>query len=143
MTGAGQRQDRVTARASANVFAVSVSAVPASVGPLRRAVSAFAAVHGASPSMRSDIALSVSEAVTNAVLHAYGGGSEAARVHVLADYEDSAIEIIVADDGVGLNADVDSEGLGLGLGLIAKSAARFNARPRDPRGTEIWMRFEI
>ena len=62
---------------------------------------------------------------------------------MLADYEDSAIEIIVADDGVGLNADVDSEGLGLGLGLIAKSAARFNARPRDPRGTEIWMRFEI
>jgi serine/threonine-protein kinase RsbW len=136
-------QDRVTARASANVFAVTIEAVPASVGPLRRAVSSFAAVHGASPAIRADIALAVSEAVTNAVLHGYGGGREGAQIHVIADYEDSAIEIVVADDGIGLNSEVDSDGLGLGLGLIATTAGRFSARAREPTGTEIWMRFEI
>ena len=46
---------------------------PASVGPLRRGVVAFAAASGASERQREDIALAVSEALSNAVVHAYAG----------------------------------------------------------------------
>lgn len=137
------RDERVAARAAGNVLAVNVPAVPASIGPVRRAVSAFAAVYDTAPHLRADIALAVSEAVTNAILHGHGGGDAQALIHVVVDYEEDALEVVVADSGIGLDADVRSAGLGLGLGLIARSAARFAARPRDPAGTEIWMRFEI
>ena len=139
---AGGHDAAVAARASSNLLAVTVPARRDAVGPLRRAVAAFASVHGASEVVQANMALAVSEAVTNAVLHGYAADGRG-QIHVIADYEDGAIEVVVADDGRGLRADVRSEGLGLGLGLIARCASRFTARDRDPHGTEIWMRFEL
>jgi anti-sigma regulatory factor (Ser/Thr protein kinase) len=135
--------DRAAALATRNVLAVSVEATRVNVGALRRLVSTFAAVHGAGKAAQGDIALAVSEAVSNAVLHGYGGGDPQARIDVVVEYANDALEILITDDGRGLRAEVDSEGLGLGLGLIAKTAARFSARDRDPTGTEVWMRFHL
>ena len=54
-------------------FQQRLFADPQSVSALRRAVVAFAATAGATEDTRDAIALAVSEAVTNAVMHAYAG----------------------------------------------------------------------
>jgi anti-sigma regulatory factor (Ser/Thr protein kinase) len=132
----------VSSIAGHQVLAVRVLARPDNVGHVRRLLAAFAAVHGAKEATIRDIALSASEAVTNAVVH--GSARDPSRcVDVVADYEDHAMEVVIADDGPGVSAGVPSDGLGLGLGLIARSASRFAVRERDPRGTEVWMRFEL
>jgi anti-sigma regulatory factor (Ser/Thr protein kinase) len=86
-----------------------------------------------------DLRLAVSEAVGNAVLHAYDEG-ERGEIHFAADIEDGSLEIVISDDGHGFRSG-SSEGLGLGLGIIANVCADFSIRQRAPRGTEVWMRF--
>ena len=48
-------------------------ALPESIAPLRHSVLGFASDSGASERQREDIALAVSEALSNAVVHAYVG----------------------------------------------------------------------
>ena len=96
----------VTRAARHQLVAIRVPAAPRNVPELRRLLTSFAAVHGADGEARKNIALAVSEAVTNAVVH--GSGRDATRsVDVVADYEDGAIEVVVADEGPGLGADDD------------------------------------
>src|SRR4051794_2871776 len=120
-----------------------VSPEPSQVGRVRRSLVAFAAEHGAEAGDQRAIALAVSEAMTNAVVHGrdgHGGG----RVHVAADVERDVLEIVVADDGPGLSPRRPApEGLGLGLAFVAAMTTRFEVRDREPRGTEVWMRFVL
>jgi anti-sigma regulatory factor (Ser/Thr protein kinase) len=140
--GADRPPSDLATVAAHQVLAVRVAATPDNVPQLRRMLTSFAAVHGASDEVRKDIALAVSEAVTNAVVH--GSGRDPSRsIDVLADVEGGAVEIVVADEGPGLDAAVDSDGLGLGLGLMALSSARFTVRDRQPHGTEVWLRFVL
>ena len=132
----------MTATGTRSLVTLEVRAVPENVGHVRQLLGAFAGAHGADAPARANIALAVSEAVANAVLHGYHD-SPPGSIHVVAEYEDDAIEIVIGDDGHGMAAHVESEGLGLGLGLIARIAGRFTVRDRDPRGTEVWMRFHI
>ena len=72
-----------------------------------------------------DVALAVSEACTNAVVHAYR--NEAGQIadpsfRVVAEQVGSDVQVTVSDTGVGLTPRVDSPGLGLGLPLIATLA---------------------
>jgi anti-sigma regulatory factor (Ser/Thr protein kinase) len=114
-------------------------ATPATASYMRRLVVSFAAECGAGAAAREAIARAVTEAVTNVVLHAYEPGT-AGPVHVTADVEDGALEVVVADEGLGFRAG-ESGGMGLGLAMIAVSTARFRISAREPNGTEIWMRF--
>ena len=66
----------------------------------------------------------VSEAVTNAVVHAYRDRERPGQVHVSASLEDEGVEVAVADDGIGLRPRADSPGVGLGMPLIADLADR-------------------
>jgi anti-sigma regulatory factor (Ser/Thr protein kinase) len=106
---------------------------------MRRLLVAFAAHFGASAVVCADVALAVTEAVANVVLHAYEPRAPG-LVHVMADVEDDALEVLVIDHGLGLRPG-RSDGLGLGLATIAASTARFAISGRDPTGTEVWMRF--
>lgn len=94
---------------------------------------------GLEPQLR--IALAATEAMSNAVRHAYPPG-DPGRIEVSADIEDGEFEIVVSDDGTGLRAG-ESGGLGAGLALIAQTADRFAIRQRTPRGIEVWMRFPL
>jgi serine/threonine-protein kinase RsbW len=118
-----------------------MAAVPGSVTVLRHMVVAFAAAHGAEGKLVGDIALAVSEAVANAVRHAYDEGDDG-ELHLAADVEEGILEIVIADDGHGIREGA-SGGLGMGLGVIADVCADFAIRERSPRGTEIWMRFHL
>ena len=91
---------------------------PASVTAFRHHAAAFAAEHGAGPELTSDIAIAVSEAVTNAVKHAHVGCE--ANVELSAAVRDNWLEIRISDQGASFGGR-PSDGLGLGLSIIADS----------------------
>lgn len=116
-------------------------AVPASVPEARRAVATLAGRAGASPERLDDIRLAVSEALTNVVVHAYGG--QPGALYVTAQISAGQLWVLIADDGRGINADTDHPGLGLGLTLIARASDEFSIVPRPAGGTETQMRFRL
>jgi anti-sigma regulatory factor (Ser/Thr protein kinase) len=112
------------------------------VGPARREVAAYAREHGAVDP--DAIALAVSEAVTNAVVHAYVDAPAPGEFEVVAKrLPGDGIEINVYDDGRGMIPRRDSPGLGVGLPLVAKLAQRFRVETRPSGGTAITMRFAV
>jgi stage II sporulation protein AB (anti-sigma F factor) len=112
------------------------------VGPARREVAAYAREHGAVDP--DGIALAVSEAVTNAVVHAYIDAPQPGEVEVVAKrVADDGIEIHVCDDGRGMIPRRDSPGLGVGLPLVAKLTQRFHIETRPGGGTAICMVFPV
>jgi len=115
-------------------------AEPASVAEIRAGVRAFASAHGAQPTVVADMALAVSEVVTNAVLHAFverePGTIEA---HATAGVDE--LVVIVADDGRGMQPRADSPGLGLGLPLIGQLATTVDLRRSAGGGAELCLTF--
>ena len=87
----------------------------------------------------TDVKIGVSEAVGNAVIHAYrdGGGGP---IRVSGALYDDKLVIVVADEGVGMSPDPGSPGLGLGLPLIGNVTEDMHVTA-GPRGTTISMSF--
>lgn len=120
-------------------FNQSYPAVASSVPRARQALAMFARSTGATEDQVEAVRLAVSEALTNAVLHAYGG--ESGAVYVSASRCGPELWVLVADDGHGLQALGASTGLGMGLALIARVTDYFGISKRAEGGTEITMRF--
>jgi anti-sigma regulatory factor (Ser/Thr protein kinase) len=108
----------------------------------RRLARTYAAGQGARDETLAAIALCVSEAVTNAVVHAYRE-SEPGELELEARRPDGYICLYVRDRGAGFAPRVDSPGLGLGLGLVSNSAAALEVRRPPAGGTEVVMRFDL
>ena len=125
---------------------VSYPAQPSQIRSIRRAVADIARARGAPESKLVQINLAVSEAASNAILHAYRdpemGGDGDVRVVVLA-HDESCIDVRIRDRGVGPRPRPDSPGLGLGLRLMAHDADGFQIRPVADGGTEVVLRFEL
>lgn len=107
-------------------------AEPGSVPRARKALRDFAIAAGADQRQVDAISLAGSEAVTNAVLHAYRG--QRGSVYVTAAIVDRELWILVADDGCGLEPATDRPGLGLGLGLISQVSDDLAIVPRAGGG---------
>jgi stage II sporulation protein AB (anti-sigma F factor) len=108
----------------------------------RREVEAYAREQGAVDP--NAIALAVSEAVTNAIIHAYVDEPRPGDVEVFAArHEDNGLEIQVCDDGRGMMPRTDSPGLGVGLPLVAKLAKHFRVETRPTGGTAVSMVFAV
>lgn len=87
------------------------------------------------------VALAVTEAATNAVLHAFVDRAPG-TVTLLVEPEDGQIVFCVRDDGRGLTPRFDSPGLGLGIPLLGRLCAHFDVGPGpDGAGTEVRMVF--
>jgi serine/threonine-protein kinase RsbW/stage II sporulation protein AB (anti-sigma F factor) len=98
-----------------------VPATPDQVAPLRRSVTGFARDHGFDAQRAADVALAVSEALNNVVLHAYRDGVRGGRMSLTASLNGGgALVIVIEDDGVGLIPDPQSTGLGLGLAIMRR-----------------------
>jgi anti-sigma regulatory factor (Ser/Thr protein kinase) len=120
----------------------TLTASARSVAEARRSVADFARDNGVPEPCVDNVLLAVSEAVTNAVVHAFRGLVDRGTVRVVATMYTEWIEVRVTDDGSGMAPRVDSPGLGLGLPLIQHLADEFDhRRPPNGVGTELWMRF--
>ena len=118
-----------------------LDAVPDSVGRARKAVVAFAGRHELASA--PDVALAVTEAVTNAVVHAYRDGA-AGQVRVVACALETGLLVVVRDYGCGMLPNPGSPGAGLGLAVIGALAGEMNIeRPDEGGGTRIRIRFRL
>src|SRR3954462_4477733 len=97
-------------------------AQPTRVAEIRRDVANIAAIFGADETALLRITLAVSEAATNAILHAYRGDVVEGAVRVLFSPADEFLDVSIRDEGIGMSPRTDSPGLGLGLGLMAHEA---------------------
>ena len=112
------------------------------VAPLRRRVVAFAARCGAADRQLDDIALAVSEALSNAVLHAYLGHARPGAIDVRVLASERSLHVLVSDEGSGLVVRDDSPGAGLGLALIGRVTDHFELIDATP-GLRVQMTFAI
>jgi stage II sporulation protein AB (anti-sigma F factor) len=120
----------------------SYAAVPEAVPLARRALTEVAEEAGAGGERLEEIRLAVSEALTNAVVHAYRPG-QAGHFHVTAAVASGELWVLISDDGRGLHAWNDSRGLGIGLSLISGLSDDFAIVTRASGGTEVQMRFDL
>ena len=121
----------------------TLPAVPESVPQLRSAVVRCATAIGAPPSTVEGVKLAVSDAVTNAVVHAYIDDERPGAIRVTATLEGGSLHVSVSDDGRGMRPRLDSPGLGLGLPLIAQTAETFDVHRAASGGTEVRMSFKL
>jgi serine/threonine-protein kinase RsbW len=119
---------------------VTLPAEPASVPALRHRASEFAAQQGLTEEIVADVALAVSEAVTNAIKYANVGEREGV-VELSAANSDGWLEVRVRDRGEGFGKG-SSDGLGLGLSIIARLCADLKII-QEGDGTEVRMRFPL
>ena len=121
----------------------ALPAVPASVTELRHEVVGFVEAAGVGEPVLSGVRLAVSEAVTNAVVHAYVDADCPGEVRVQACLRDDEVRITVSDDGCGMVPRLDSPGLGVGLPFIANAADTLDIDHNAAGGTELRMSFRI
>jgi serine/threonine-protein kinase RsbW len=96
---------------------------PQSITALRHSAVEYAARGGVSPRRREDVALAVSEAVSNVVVHAYDGHDEPGDVLLDASWIDEhTLQVAVSDAGNGIGRRSRRPGLGLGLSLMSHVA---------------------
>jgi anti-sigma regulatory factor (Ser/Thr protein kinase) len=124
-----------------NTLSLTIRAEPESVALARAALREFARAAGADQGQVDAVRLAGSEAVTNAVVHAYRDDS--GDIYVTAAVVSDELWVLIADDGCGMEPRADRPGLGLGLGLIAQVSDDLAVVPRAGGGTEVRMRFNI
>jgi serine/threonine-protein kinase RsbW len=89
------------------------------------------------------IELALTEAVANAIVHAYRDASTPGEVEVIAERVDRWLRISVGDQGSGITPRPDSPGIGVGLPLIASLADSVDITPNGDAGTRLTMTFPL
>ena len=100
-------------------------------------MSSLAASAGATTSALDSIAICVSEAMTNVVVHAYRHEERPGTIEVAAELDGDSMCVRV------LQPRLDSPGLGLGLPLISQISASSEILSPEHGGTELIMRFDL
>lgn len=91
---------------------------------------------------RLDVSIAVSEAATNAILHAYPGVASSGQVRIAVWRDDRLLVVEVADDGSGFTPGDRSVRTGLRLGLPLMSTLADGMRcTSDAHGTRVTMCF--
>ena len=95
-------------------------------------------------SVCSALALAVTAACANVVVHAYVDAESPGEIEVRASTVDASLVVEVRDDGRGMIARLDSAGLGLGLRLIAQLSDAVEILDRGERpGVTLRMHFKL
>jgi len=119
----------------------------AAVATARTAVVEFAARSVGDRARLEAIGVAVSEAVTNAVVHAYPDAhlhpDREPEVRVTARLAGGELWVLVADQGCGFQTRSRNPGLGWGLPLIADACDVVTIAELSDGGTEVRMQFRI
>jgi anti-sigma regulatory factor (Ser/Thr protein kinase) len=119
-----------------------VSATPDQISILRTEVTAYARRVGVADGRLADVRLAVSEAATNAILHAYRDRDPGEiRIDAELTGDGRQLRIVVEDDGFGPLPRSDSPGLGLGLPTIASVADAVELSAGGAAGARLSMSF--
>src|SRR4051794_24204815 len=119
----------------------AVAATADQVAVLRSEVTQYAHEVGVPDGRLGDVRLAVSEAATNAVLHAYRDRSPG-QIRVDARVlDDGRLRIVIEDDGFGPLPRPDSPGIGLGLPTIASVADAVELSAGSAAGARLAMTF--
>lgn len=129
-------------RVTAPTFSAAWRAVPDSSPVARHTLMAHLRDAGVAEELLNDIALVVSEAVSNVINHAYVG-CEPGEFRVRAEFAGDELLLAVADDGSGMLPRPDTPGLGLGLPLIASLSERFDVHTQPAGGTSLTAWFRV
>jgi len=121
---------------------LTVAALPENLAVVRQALAGFAETIGFDDNGIANVKTIVTEACTNAVVHAYPEGKPG-PIEVIAKPRAADMEITVRDRGEGFQprpADPDEDSLRLGLPLIAALSDSFEITGGAGHGTEVRMR---
>ena len=133
-----------------NEMKLTLPALSANEGAARAIVGAFCAQLDPTVEELSDLKCAVSEAVTNAIVHAYHGMGGLIYISV-ALFEDRSITVVIRDRGCGI-ADVaqarqplfttgaDGERSGMGFSVMETFTDRLTVRSRIGVGTRVTMK---
>ena len=123
-------------RPASTAVRVLLPAAPLSVRQARRYVRAYL---GFAPSVARQAELAMSEAIANAVLHAYRGGD--GDIELSMNLRNSVVEIVVRDNGVGRT--IYPENDGFGMVLMRSLSERLEIRGSPGTGTTVRMEFPL
>lgn len=101
----------------------------------------------------ADIKCAVSEAVTNAIVHAYPSGGGAVTLN-MKRYDDGLIVISVKDNGIGIpdvdaareplfTTDTTGERSGMGFAIMESMTDHLSVRSKPDKGTNVTMRIRV
>ena len=124
------------------IVRLELPARPEGVGVVRQALVGVADGLALDGAVLADAKMAVTEACTNAVVHAYDEHKGKLEVEMLAD--EQALTVVVRDRGTGIQprpTRTGSTALGLGLPLIAALSDAFEVRGGPGIGTEVRMTF--
>lgn len=130
-----------------NYMALTIKAIPENVGLARIAVAVFAANLPFTITEIDEIKVAVSEAVTNAVVHAYPDG--AGTVELRAEVSEEGLLIAVRDWGIGIpdldqarkhGYSSDPERLGMGFYFMEELMDSVDVESEPGSGTTVIMR---
>jgi serine/threonine-protein kinase RsbW len=121
----------------------SFDATRAAPGKGRQVIREFALQAQPTEHALGSIAVCVSEAMTNVVVHAYRDMPSPGQIDMEAELDGDSLTVRIGDQGHGLEPRIDSSGLGLGLPLISKFSAASEVTSSDDGGTEVIMRFDL
>ena len=107
---------------------------------LRHMMRGFRDAYIIAPATMDDIVLAVSEAATNAVVHAYG--SRPGTITLVARMQDGRLHVLVRDHGRGIAPPDDTPRPGHGLALMEHVAASLEVLGSSA-GTDVLMTFDL
>lgn len=133
---------------SINKMYLKVDAVSENEGFVRTVVAAFMLQLNPSVEELSDVKTAVSEAVTNAVVHAYPDNK--GEIEIFCETGEKYIKIIISDNGVGIldtkkavepyfTTKPSEERTGLGFTIIRSFMDEFLLESREGAGTKLTM----
>lgn len=141
-----------------NYMKLEILAISENESFARSAVTAFALSLNPTLNELSDIKTAVSEAVTNCIVHAYGGGDTAEKIYIECRLERRAengiIHIRITDEGCGIE-DVEraltpfyttlggEERSGMGFTIMQTFMSDFSVRSERGKGTQVFMSKQI
>ena len=121
----------------------SFEATQEAPGKGREAIRQFAGPAEPTDHALNSVAVCVSEAMTNAVVHAYRDMPTPGSIDMVAELKGDSLTVRICDQGHGLEPRLDSPGLGLGLPLISQFSAGSEIVSPEDGGTEVIMRFDL